>query len=93
MGTAPPGALRAARTLYDYQGQVSETEREPVSVSVSLRRTAHARAARQDDDELTFNEDEIVHVTHKNTDGWWEGLLVRTGKRGLFPGNYVEEIP
>lgn len=24
-------------------------------------------------------------------DGWWEGEF--KGKKGLFPGNYVEEIP
>ncbi|CAK9304498.1 unnamed protein product, partial [Gordionus sp. m RMFG-2023] len=42
------------------------------------------------EDELSFKENETIYVVKKNEDGWWEGLL--DGKRGLFPGNYVEPI-
>ena len=42
------------------------------------------------DDELSFDEQAVIYVTHKNDDGWWEGILEATGERGLFPGNYVQ---
>ena len=40
------------------------------------------------DDELSFNEGQILFVIRKNDDGWWEGSM--EGMTGLFPGNYVE---
>ena len=40
------------------------------------------------DDELSFNEGQIIYVIRKNDDGWWEGSM--EGMTGLFPGNYVE---
>ncbi|XP_038076397.1 abl interactor 2-like [Patiria miniata] len=43
------------------------------------------------DDELTFQEDDIIYVLKKNPDGWFEGIL--NGLTGLFPGNYVEAVP
>ncbi|XP_022109948.1 abl interactor 2-like [Acanthaster planci] len=43
------------------------------------------------DDELTFQEDDIIYVLKKNPDGWFEGVL--HGITGLFPGNYVEVVP
>ncbi|KAL9655961.1 hypothetical protein ABK040_007582 [Willaertia magna] len=42
------------------------------------------------DDELTLKEGEIYILIDKDPSGWWEGEL--NGKRGLFPGNYVEEL-
>ena len=39
------------------------------------------------DDELSFKENDLIDVTAKNEDGWWEGVL--NGVTGLFPGNYV----
>lgn len=41
-------------------------------------------------DELSMVDGDVVYVTHKNADGWWEGM--KNGEIGLFPGNYVEEI-
>ena len=40
------------------------------------------------DDELSFNEGQVIYVIRKNDDGWWEGCM--EGMTGLFPGNYVE---
>ena len=40
------------------------------------------------EDELTFQEGQIIYVLKKNDDGWWEGVM--EGITGLFPGNYVE---
>jgi len=41
------------------------------------------------EDELTFQESQIIYVLKKNDDGWWEGVM--EGITGLFPGNYVEQ--
>ena len=46
-----------------------------------------------EDEELTFDEGEIILVTSKivdDDDGWWEGIL--NGKRGVFPSIVVEEM-
>ena len=42
------------------------------------------------DDELSFAEGSVIYVTKVNDDGWYEGIL--DGKRGLFPGNYVQPL-
>jgi len=41
-------------------------------------------------DELTFNEGDIIIIHKKDPGGWWEGEL--NGKRGWIPANYVYEI-
>lgn len=42
------------------------------------------------DDELTFNEGDIIFIVQKDQAGWWEGEL--NGKKGWVPANYVQEI-
>ncbi|XP_062855883.1 rho guanine nucleotide exchange factor 6 isoform X2 [Trichomycterus rosablanca] len=42
------------------------------------------------EDELSFNKGELIHVTRQEEGGWWEGML--NGKTGWFPSNYVREI-
>ena len=42
------------------------------------------------EDELSFPEGATIYVIKTNDDGWYEGVMDK--KRGLFPGNYVEEI-
>ncbi|CAF4755550.1 unnamed protein product [Rotaria socialis] len=45
------------------------------------------------DDELTLTVNDIVTVLDKNLEdeGWWKGEV--NGRIGVFPDNYVEEIP
>ncbi|XP_071942314.1 abl interactor 2-like [Antedon mediterranea] len=43
------------------------------------------------DDELTFQEGNIIYVVKMNEDGWYEGVM--EGVTGLFPGNHVEICP
>ncbi|XP_030635451.1 rho guanine nucleotide exchange factor 7b isoform X2 [Chanos chanos] len=42
------------------------------------------------EDELSFNKGDIIHVTRQEEGGWWEGTL--NGKTGWFPSNYVREV-
>jgi myosin-1 len=38
-------------------------------------------------DELSLKEGDLLYLVEKDVSGWWEGELVGTGKKGLFPGN------
>eukprot|EP01114_Cavostelium_apophysatum_P001380 TRINITY_DN1118_c0_g1_i4.p1 TRINITY_DN1118_c0_g1~~TRINITY_DN1118_c0_g1_i4.p1 ORF type:complete len:974 (+),score=354.12 TRINITY_DN1118_c0_g1_i4:131-3052(+) len=40
--------------------------------------------------ELSFKVGDLINVVNKYPSGWWVGEL--NGKRGAFPGNYVEEV-
>lgn len=40
--------------------------------------------------DLAFEKGDIINVTKRNEDGWYEGVL--HGAEGYFPGNYVESI-
>uniref|UniRef100_A0A8D0AG93 Rac/Cdc42 guanine nucleotide exchange factor 6 n=1 Tax=Sander lucioperca TaxID=283035 RepID=A0A8D0AG93_SANLU len=42
------------------------------------------------EDELSFNKGDLIHVLRQEEGGWWEGTL--NGKTGWFPSNYVREI-
>ncbi|XP_061081836.1 rho guanine nucleotide exchange factor 7-like isoform X2 [Conger conger] len=42
------------------------------------------------EDELSFNKGDIIHVTRTEDGGWWEGSF--NGKTGWFPSNYVREV-
>lgn len=41
-------------------------------------------------DELTFSEGARIEIVKKNPDGWYEGIIVEDGRRGLFPGESEE---
>lgn len=43
-------------------------------------------------DEMELQEDDDVEVLQRNADGWWLGMNKRSGKKGLFPYNYVQVI-
>lgn len=47
-----------------------------------------------DDDDLSFEPNEIIVVTEKVDDGWWLGYKQndKSKKTGLFPSNYVTEM-
>jgi len=44
-----------------------------------------------DDDEITFDPDDVITMIEQVDEGWWMGTT-SSGKRGLFPANYVELI-
>ena len=46
----------------------------------------------QTDVELELELGDIVIVHKKREDGWFKGTQQRTGKTGLFPGSFVEQI-
>ena len=44
----------------------------------------------QDDDDLTFQEGQIIREVTVLDEGWSEGRLLHNGQYGMFPNNYVE---
>lgn len=45
------------------------------------------------DEEIDLMEDDVIHVEFMADNGWWVGKNTRTGKNGIFPGSYTEELP
>merc|ERR1719471_1072952 len=43
-------------------------------------------------DELSLRKGELLQVLEKCHDGWFKGKNIKTGKSGVFPGNYVKEF-
>ena len=46
----------------------------------------------QDEDEVGFHEDDRLVDCEIIDEGWMYGTVVRTGKRGMLPSNYVEQV-
>lgn len=44
-------------------------------------------------DELSFEEGEIILIVSRVEGGWWEGQKLSTGEIGWFPSNYVQDAP
>lgn len=45
----------------------------------------------QQTDEIELKESDQLLVSERNDDGWFIGRNLRTGKKGLFPGNYCQK--
>ncbi|KAI9251556.1 hypothetical protein BY458DRAFT_523827 [Sporodiniella umbellata] len=46
--------------------------------------------------EMSFNQDEVIGIIHKQSDGWWQAERISSemaGQRGLVPGNYMIDTP
>ncbi|RUS28821.1 hypothetical protein BC938DRAFT_481409 [Jimgerdemannia flammicorona] len=64
---------------------------EPPLSIIMLKAKAIFDCTADDDAELTFVEgDIIIDVVQSAEEGWYDGRLERTNKRGLFPHNYVK---
>ncbi len=60
---------------------------------VCYARALYAYAAKPGGKELSLSKDQIIKVFKKYANGWWIGELDDgSGARGVFPGNYVQEI-
>lgn len=46
----------------------------------------------QEPDELTLRKGDVITEIKTQPGGWWEGTLARTGKRGMFPDNFVKMV-
>uniref|UniRef100_A0A8D9DXC2 SH3 domain-containing kinase-binding protein 1 n=1 Tax=Cacopsylla melanoneura TaxID=428564 RepID=A0A8D9DXC2_9HEMI len=46
----------------------------------------------QEPDELTLRKGDLITGIRVQSGGWWEGLLVRENRRGMFPDNFVRVL-
>ena len=46
----------------------------------------------QDDDEVGFEEGDVIVDAELVGEGWMMATVERTGQRGMLPSNYVERI-
>lgn len=46
----------------------------------------------QDEDEVGFNDGDIIIDCQSIDQGWMFGTVKRTGQRGMLPANYVERV-
>lgn len=46
----------------------------------------------QDDDEVSFVENDRVVLYEMIDEGWMYGIVQRTGHKGMIPANYVELV-
>jgi nebulin len=57
---------------------------------ISVRALYDYQAA--DDDEVSFNEGDIISQAQEVGGGWYFGVVERTGASGMLPGNYVQML-
>ncbi|KAL3994625.1 Repeat in HS1/Cortactin family protein [Acanthocheilonema viteae] len=96
-------SLLETTTMHNEGHEVSPLERElskiaavsdPLSSpthplgSTGLTAVAIYDYQKQDDDEISFDPDDIITNIDQVDAGWWRGLC--NGQYGLFPANYVE---
>ncbi|KAI0916824.1 hypothetical protein AcW1_007829 [Taiwanofungus camphoratus] len=83
---------------------VSTTPQNPVAIPASSRQQGSGQYVKgvfqyeaQGPDELSVNEGQLIELTgglsggSNYADGWWEGIDT-SGKRGIFPSNYVKLV-
>jgi len=46
----------------------------------------------QDDDEVSFLENDRIINSEKIDEGWIIGTVQRTSQRGMIPANYIEKV-
>lgn len=88
---APAEKTAAQRTAE----QLAELKRQDAEKASKIVCTATAQfdfTAGNPDEEIDMIEGDVISVEYKAENGWWVGTNQRTGRNGIFPGTYVEEI-
>ena len=76
----------------------SEDKLKPLIIEKPSKKRVKARVLFEyvpaQSDELKLVVGDIIYILDKNLDdeGWWRGESVSTGRIGVFPDNFVEEI-
>jgi hypothetical protein len=73
----------------DTQGEEDEEAEDEEREWTEKARALYTFEGRSQD-EISFNEGDVVDVVARPFPDWWEGCV--DGRRGLFPSNYVEII-
>lgn len=44
-------------------------------------------------EELSFRRGDVIEVLGQEDENWWRGRIMPNGRPGLFPANYVDQLP
>ncbi|KAE9421609.1 hypothetical protein Angca_004739, partial [Angiostrongylus cantonensis] len=83
----PPGE-EPTTAVSDVHIDGSKGPTRPPSSSLGLTAVAIYDYQKNDDDEISFEPDDIITNIEQIDAGWWRGIC--NGQYGLFPANYVE---
>ncbi|CAF1340639.1 unnamed protein product [Rotaria magnacalcarata] len=75
---------------YRSPSPIPAAQPEPPSNNEGIRCIARYSYEKTEDDELGFEENEIITNVQKMHDEWWYGKI--GSRSGLFPANYAEEL-
>ena len=76
---------------YDYDTDSGEAEAIDPTAPALFQVKAQYENEPDDDDELAFNEGDIIDVLDADDDDWWTGRT-QSGSVGTFPSNYVTRL-
>ncbi|KAK1904800.1 Rho guanine nucleotide exchange factor 6 [Dissostichus eleginoides] len=82
--------LSSAKTKGSLRRQSKSVEMSENGGGGQLMVKARFNFKQNNEDELSFNKGDLIHVMRQEEGGWWEGSL--NTKTGWFPSNYVREI-
>jgi len=91
-----PGAKEDASATFISATQHAETQDDPAPASPpenGLVATAVYSYAATEDNELSFNEGDIIISVQTISEDWWQGSLADGSSVGLFPATYVTLQP
>ncbi|KAJ1371232.1 hypothetical protein KIN20_033142 [Parelaphostrongylus tenuis] len=83
----PPGE-ESNTAVSDVHTGTSKSAAGPPSSSLGLTAVAIYDYQKNDDDEISFEPDDVITNIEQIDAGWWRGIC--NGQYGLFPANYVE---
>lgn len=75
-------------TVSDVRIDASKDPAGSISSSLGLTAVAIYDYQKNDDDEISFEPDDVITNIEQIDAGWWRGVC--NGQYGLFPANYVE---
>ncbi|XP_056295248.1 rho guanine nucleotide exchange factor 6 isoform X2 [Pseudoliparis swirei] len=88
--STPSHTLSSAKSKGSLRRQSKSVEMSENGGGGQLMVKARFNFKPNNEDELSFNKGDLIHVMRQEEGGWWEGSL--NGKTGWFPSNYVREI-
>ncbi|KAK5965884.1 src substrate cortactin, partial [Trichostrongylus colubriformis] len=85
----PPGDEVTGTThMSESRGDPLKGPAHPLDPALGLTAVAIYDYQKNDDDEISFEPDDIITNIEQIDAGWWRGVC--NGQYGLFPANYVE---
>lgn len=72
-------------------GSGKAASKPPAKSGSRATKALYAYEGSEADGEMSFTEGDMLVVEEEMEGGWWRGINMRTGKKGLFPSNYTED--